>query len=307
MPGFNNSTYESLVKDLINDAFYLEARSRRGTIATIRQYSEVIVRRILNLSNEDFVTLGNRNILSAINEQSQNNPLLLGALSIITNIGNKCTHSKNIECITKEDVNDVINSLFELYSYLLTSYFEKYEFGSNMEILSSFSILPPIIRYITLKYLNDKYPENIIIIDKLALAILKAFDKEKAFNWIEERKETLSNTPSVSKRAEQDLEEKIGKELASIIIAEAPNMYDLCNERIRMVGNILEQKGKLYDDFEGAIDHYYEKGIVQGETPDVLEFNSIMEFLYLGRKSRRNELLKERDSYLVIDNIFKEF
>lgn len=301
---FNNSTYEALVKDLINDAFYLEARSRRGTIATIRQYSEVIVRRILNLSNEDFVTLGNKNILSAIKEQSQNNPLLLSALSIITNIGNKCTHTQSTEGITEEDVNDVINSLFELYSYLLINHFEKYEFGSNMEIVSSFSIIPPIIRYITLKYLNDIYPENIMIIDKLTLAILKAFDKEKAIYWIEQRKETLRNTPSVSKKAEQELEVKMGKDLASFIIAQAPNMYDLCNERIRRVGNMLEQNGKLYDDFEGAIDLYYEKGIVQGDATDVLEFNSIMEFLYLGRKSRRNELLQERDSYLVIDNIF---
>jgi len=135
MSEFNNSTYEALVKDLINDAFYLEERSRRGTIATIRQYSEVIVRRILNLSNEDFVTLGNKNILSAIKEKSQNNPLLLSALSIITNIGNKCTHTQSTEGITEEDVNDVINSLFELYSYLLINHFEKYEFGSNMEII----------------------------------------------------------------------------------------------------------------------------------------------------------------------------
>ena len=57
MSNFNNDTYEALVKDLLNDASYLEGRSTRGKIATLRQYSEVIVRRILDFSNEEFVTL----------------------------------------------------------------------------------------------------------------------------------------------------------------------------------------------------------------------------------------------------------
>lgn len=49
MTKFNNEAYEALVNDLINDAFYLEGASRRGTIAKIRQYAEVIVRRILSI------------------------------------------------------------------------------------------------------------------------------------------------------------------------------------------------------------------------------------------------------------------
>lgn len=36
MANFNNETYEALVNDLLNDAFYLEGASRRGTIAKIR-------------------------------------------------------------------------------------------------------------------------------------------------------------------------------------------------------------------------------------------------------------------------------
>ena len=43
-------------------AFYLEQRSRRGTIATIRQYSEIIVRRVLDLPCNEFVTIGNKNM-----------------------------------------------------------------------------------------------------------------------------------------------------------------------------------------------------------------------------------------------------
>lgn len=69
MTKFNNEVYEALVNDLINDAFYLEGASRRGTIAKIRQYAEVIVRRILNIPKADKVTLGNKKIISRIEKK----------------------------------------------------------------------------------------------------------------------------------------------------------------------------------------------------------------------------------------------
>jgi len=83
MAVFNNQAYSALVKDLLNDAFYLDSRSNRGTISTIRQYAEVIIRKVLDLSNEDYVTLGNRKILEKIKLRSNNNPLLLKALENI--------------------------------------------------------------------------------------------------------------------------------------------------------------------------------------------------------------------------------
>lgn len=304
MENFNNKTYEALVKDLINDAFYLDQRLRRGVIATIRQYSEIIVRRILDLSCEDFVTIGNKKILKDLENRSNKNPLLMDSLKKICTMGNKATHTQEIAEITEEDIKEVIDNLFNLYAYLLVDFFEMYYFGSNLNIVSSFSILPPIIRYKTLKYLNDKYPENLLVIDKLSLAILKAFDRETAINWIEERKEILKNTSSMNEKDKLDIKEKMGAILANEIISGAPNMYNLCIERVNNVANVIESKGKLYDDFESAIALYYEKGIIIGETSDIIEFNSIMEFLYLGRKARKNELLKEKNAYFLIDNLF---
>lgn len=204
-------------------------------------------------------------------------------------MGSKCTHTQLTREITEEDVKTVIASLFNLYAYLLIDYFEKYEFGTNLEIVHKFSILPPIIRHLTLEYLYSKYPENIMIIDKLSLVILKALNKETAIKWIEERKEELKITPSVTKNAEKDIIEKVGEELARIIISTAPNMYDLCIERINLVADDISKNGKLYNDFESAIDYYRMNGTVSGESSDIKEFNSIMEFLYLGRKSK-NEL-----------------
>ena len=56
MNEFNNEAYRLLVSDLINDAFYLYGASYRGIIAKIRQYAEVIVRKILNLSTDQHFT-----------------------------------------------------------------------------------------------------------------------------------------------------------------------------------------------------------------------------------------------------------
>ncbi|XNT00855.1 hypothetical protein AB6D20_009925 [Vibrio splendidus] len=186
MTGFNNQAFTTLVEDLLNDAFYLEARSFRGTISTIRQYAEVIVRKILDLSNEDYLTLGNKQILDKIKEKSNNNPLLLDALKEITNIGNKCTHTQSLERVTAEEVEKTIEHLFNLYAYLFIDYFNKYRFGINEDIQSSFSILPPIIRYIVLSEIYDGDTENVSIIDKLSLATLKAYDETQAITWLED-------------------------------------------------------------------------------------------------------------------------
>ncbi|MDL2310400.1 hypothetical protein LJC13_00305 [Peptostreptococcaceae bacterium OttesenSCG-928-C18] len=287
MDEFNNKAYEALVNDLINDAFYLDGASRRGTIAKIRQYAEVIVRRVLEIPKKAKVMLGDERIVSKIKEK--NNPLLLSAVKSINKIGSKCTHTQLTREITEEDVQTVIDSLFDLYAYLLIDYFERYEFGTNLKVVRQFSILPPIIRCLTLEYLYNKYPKNVMIIDKLSLVLLKARNKEAALKWIGERAETLKNTPSVTKNAEKEIIEKAGEEFARVIIATAPNMYDLCTERINLVANDIDKNGKLYNDFESAIDYYKQSGIISGDEDGIKEFNSIMEFLYLGRKSS-NEL-----------------
>lgn len=303
MTGFNNQAFTTLVEDLLNDAFYLEARSFRGTISTIRQYAEVIVRKILDLSNEDYLTLGNRKILDNIKEKSNNNPLLLDALKEITNIGNKCTHTQSLERVTAEEVEKTIEHLFNLYAYLFIDYFNKYRFGINEDIQSSFSILPPIIRYIVLSEIYDGDTENVSIIDKLSLATLKAYDETQAITWLEDRKDKLTNMASVTTEAAQDLKNKIGESTANIIISQAPNMFDLCIKRVKTVAKTIQEKGRLYDDFESAIKLYKEKGIVEGETDEISEFNNLMAFVYLGRKTRTNEKLDDKDSYIVMDNL----
>lgn len=283
MANFNNETYQALVSDLLNDAFYLDGASRRGTIAKIRQYAEVVVRKILDLPSGATVELGNGKLQRKIKEK--NNPLFLNAVRTINKIGSECTHTRVTKEIPESDLEKAIKSLFDLYASLLIEFFKKYKFGSNPEIVRSFSILPPIIRYITLDYLYKKYPDNLMVIDKLSLALLKAFDKKTALNWVEDRRSTLEKTHSVTTEAYNATAEKCGEAIANLIDALGPNMYDLCIARIESVAELIAEKGKLYDDFESAIVFYQQEGRVSGSTADVEEFNSIMDFLYLGRKS----------------------
>lgn len=65
-------------------------------------------------------------------------------------------------------------------------------------------------------------------------------------------------------------------------------MYVLCLEKVNLVANQIDKAGLLYNDFESAIIYYQKNGIVEGDSPEVKEFNSIMEFLYLGRKAQKD-------------------
>ena len=121
MNEFNNEAYRLLVSDLINDVFYLYGASYRGIIAKIRQYAEVIVRKILNLSTDETVELGNGKLQHKLKEL--NNPLLLNAVKNINHIGSKCTHTKLIREISKEDVDSTMRSLLDLYASLLIQHF----------------------------------------------------------------------------------------------------------------------------------------------------------------------------------------
>ncbi|WP_050567166.1 hypothetical protein [Vibrio owensii] len=197
-------------------------------------------------------------------------------------------------------MKSAIDALFNLYAGLFVLYFKKYTFGSNNEVVSAFSILPPIIRYIVLDNLYNVDKTNLLVIDKLCLVLLKAFDKDNALEWINERKEDLSSTLPYTPEAIADIEVAHGKLQAELIVSNAPeNMYVCCLERLEEVSQILDRQGLLYNNFEQAKPLYLEKGILDEDIPENREFNDIMEFVYLGRKVEDNENLKNQHLYTI--------
>ncbi len=131
------------------------------------------------------MTLGRHEM---IKKYLQNHEFRENSLKTIRDERNKCTHTQYLGNMTKNDFERIMDSLFDMLAFWLIEYFEKYEFGSRSDMMRAFSILPPIIRYKVLKFLYKKYPNNIHIIDRLAMAIVKAYSIEEANSWVEQEK-----------------------------------------------------------------------------------------------------------------------
>ena len=301
MSNFNNFEYQCLVTDLIGDAFYTET-SFRGKISIIRQYAEVIVRKILDIEPSERLTLGQNEVRKKI-KSLPNHEYLEAAIDVIRDKGNLSTHTQYLDNLSLEDFENIIDSLFNMLSFPLINYFEKYKFGSRNDVMSSFSLLPPIIRYKVLMFLYQKDPNNISVIDKLVLSIMKAFNVSEASKWVEEKKDTLIKAKSISEEVFAEISKKQGTEIALVILNSAPNMYQLCREKISQVGNVIESNGRLYSDFESALPYYKSRAIITHDDSEGKEFNDIMDFLYLGRKEKLQEISGESNPYIVMNFI----
>ena len=300
MSNFNNNAYQSLVEDLIGDTFYKDT-SVSGKIAFVRKYAEVVIRKILDVDPNEAVTLGAKKIQGRI-KNLPDYEFVEVAVETVRGKGNQSIHTQYLERFSAEDFDSVVDGLFDMLSYLLISYFEKYEFGSRNDVLNSFSMLPPIIRYKVLLFLHKKYPKNISIIDKLVLAIVKAFNVDEATEWVEGKKQDLIKLDTVTENAFNEISENRGIEIAKFIKNTSPaNMYILCKSKISEVGELINSNGVLYSDFESALPYYEKNGILTGTDPETTEFNDIMNFLYMGRKEKIKEISNESNPYVILN------
>ena len=301
MKKFNNKSYETLVNDLIGDTFYCGI-SYRGRVAKIRQYTEVIVRKLIDYDPDKGITLGKHCIEKRIHS-IPNYCFIKDSLENIRNYGNDDSHTQKRDVVTEDEYNRVVDSLFNMLSILLINYFDKYKFGSNEEVMFSFSLLPPIIRYKVLSYLYEKDSENISIIDKLVLSIMKAYDIDTAKKWIEKEKENLILKKAITENAYNDLIEKKGIVYASYIYENIIlNMYESCKQKILTLEKNNMEKNKLYLDFESALPYYKENGVLSKGDEESNEFNDIMYFLYMGRK----EQIKKELSFNALDSYVED-
>lgn len=127
-----------------------------------------------------------------------------------------------------------------------------------------------------------KTPSDILIIDKLVMAKIKVYDKETALGWVEEHKRDLESI---------------------LTMPFGENMYSACLEKIRILSETYAKKGLLYKTFEEALKYYHEYGVVSGNTEDVEEFNSLMEFMYVGRREQERIIEELPEDKYLIDKI----
>ena len=301
MPNFNNQAYEAMLQDLLNDAFYLADRSLRGKASTIRQYAEIVIRKLLDIPDSQRFNLGSPATKKSLAEKSNGDHFLISSVERINAVGSKFTHTEELSNASEQDVHEMVLALLDLYAYLFIDYFRHHDFGEDERIVSVFSILPPTVRYLSLNVIYSQDPGNLVVIDKLSLATLKAFDEETALAWLDDRKEQLSALPSISEKGVLDVAEKFGQSIAKKIVENAPNMYELCAKRVKTVAKTIDQHGPLYYDFESAIELYGKVGFVEGESERVKKFNSLMEFVYLGRKPRSGDVKNNPSDYFTIE------
>lgn len=304
MINFDDNEYEKMIGDLINDTFYVN-NSKRGKIKGIRQFSEVLVRKVLNIGSSRMLMLGRlrepgftssglrtggaKEELDLLSLQRKNE--LLAIVEDIRPLGNEGTHTGHVEEFTDEELSKVINGLFDLYAFLFIDYFLEFPMIllSPAEVMHDFSLLPPIIRYKVLNYLYKKNP-NLQISNRLCLAIIKTYGKSEAYRWLDQEKMVLKSLkyPSDIEIMEYTMlrgeEIKPGFYKVNLMLSNYNNVYDLLVDKVKDIRTSINESGKMYSNFEEA-KRYYQNNKHEDSTEELSRLHSLMDFVYLGRKS----------------------
>lgn len=299
---FNDKEYEKLISDLLNDTQYINL-SNMGKVAGIRKHGEVLVRKILNIGSKIKFTLGqvrenssNSFVNKAMNKLTPD--LRINLIEIVNRIiplGNAGTHTQHTEDFTDEDILILEDAILDLYAFIFIKFFSNYTIGLyfSPNILSEFSLLPPIIRYKTWNYLFKKNPNNIQVVNKLCLSIIKAFDKETAYKWLEENKSVIMDISYPDYYQIKEFNDRCGVKIAPgiykvhINFISYKNMYDLLYDKIKDSNTSINESGKMYDSFEKALKYFnmhYRKSNMKASSKKEVIFHSLMEFVYIGRK-----------------------
>ena len=147
--------------------------------------------------------------------------------------------------------------------------------------------------------------------DKFPKAAITVFGVDDSLKWVEENKDKLETIESAynSDVAKKSFEaySTIGNigiaQWAQEITNMTGNMYDYLKRIIPQLVSLESVPNKFkYKTFEEAKTIYQEKAIINGNTADVSEFNSLMMFIYEGRK-QQEELNLENTINSVVEKI----
>lgn len=280
--------YEDVSEEILSDIFYLKGLSNRGRMALIRQYAEILCRVLLNINDHFYLGKFQDRLEKEIPEAILKPNVVCHVKNLVC-LGNSATHLDKClkEVITDDDCESALNSLNFLIGYLFIEYFRKYKFGSRPEPQGIISLLPPFIRVVILENLYKEYKNNIAIVDKLFLAILKSEGEESAIKWLEQEKNHLLELSCIEDVA-LDLMRKQGFPESAIqqIIDDAPrNMYGCCLQKLEKLKIEYPNLIFPYHTFEEAKSKYFswiEENRIENDY-ELAELISLMDFIYIGR------------------------
>ena len=305
MDRFNDNEYADLIGNLLHDIHYSQI-SNAGKIAGLRRQAEVLVRKILDIGSSRQLTLGQikrrlkdpdikKRLESLGDELSEK---LIITVEKIRELGNKASHTQYIEEFSDKEIACVEDSILDLYALLFIRFFLNIQVSlySPPRVLRLFSLLPPIIRYKTWKYLFEKDKNNIQVVNRLCLSIIKVYDKRTAYQWINENCELIRAIPYPTKpeiekyNLTNAIEVNPGIYLSCVDMDfdSYNNVYDLLYAKISDPRTSVNEAGKMYKSFEDAKGIYCEeRTFLFDGSKEVTELQLLMDFVYLGRESNR--------------------
>ena len=283
---YSDEIYYEAITTVIGDIYYSNS-SYDSKIARMRKLTEYIVRRLTKYSPRSKLELGDPRTKAALKKAGVKEDYFWTAFDVLQHGGNDSTHSQEIIMPMKEDFDRTTNAILHLYAYLFFDYFKKYPFGSSKEVMSAFSLLPPFLRLTVLGELLDYDKNNMDIVEKICLAMVKTLGLDGALEMLEHHKEEWSAVPVPY--SSDDLKKKIiiyNGDFVKAMSEMQESLYDYFARelpRIKILGNF-----PMYTTYEEAKQYYLKHGILEGTSPEITEFNALMNFIYTGRKIAEN-------------------
>ena len=293
---FENSDYEILISDLIFDIYYSEL-SISSRLVLLRKMTEVITRRFLNLGMGEKMELGDitspeKNPKYKTTERLNNVDKLLrkdfeSTVNKLREIGNKYSHTQNHKISNLEEWIEAENLIWDLFSYLFVQYFLKYNLSlkSDKNVLSMFSQLPTDIRFRTLQKLFEiKGYDNIQLIDKYLLAMIKSKGWEEAYFWLISHRKEIQSMSYPSENEIIEYIDDFDEDELSLPLRKFQNVFGLLSSVLRNP-KVKSVSGGIYDTFEEAVKYFYEENLETylSATREQIEFRELLYFCFIGR------------------------
>lgn len=293
---FENSDYEILISDLIFDIYYSEL-SISSRLVLLRKMTELITRRFLNLGMGEKMELGDitspeKNPKYKTTERLNNVDKLLrkdfeSTVNKLREIGNKYSHTQNHKISNLEEWIEAENLIWDLFSYLFVQYFLKYNLSlkSDKNVLSMFSQLPTDIRFRTLQKLFEiKGYDNIQLIDKYLLAMIKSKGWEEAYFWLISHRKEIQSMGYPSENEIIEYTDDFDEDELSLPLRKFQNVFGLLSSVLRNP-KVKSVSGGIYDTFEEAVKYFYEENLETylSATREQIEFRELLYFCFIGR------------------------
>ena len=292
---FENSDYEILISDLIFDIYYSEL-SISSRLVLLRKMTELITRRFLNLGMGEKMELGDitspeKNPKYKTTERLNNVDKLLrkdfeSTVNKLREIGNKYSHTQNHKISNLEEWIEAENLIWDLFSYLFVQYFLKYNLSlkSDKNVLSMFSQLPTDIRFRTLQKLFEiKGYDNIQLIDKYLLAMVKSKGWEEAYFWLISHRKEIQSMGYPSENEIIEYTDDFDEDELSLPLRKFQNVFGLLSSVLRNP-KVKSVSGGIYDTFEEAVKYFYEENLETylSATREQIEFRELLYFCFIG-------------------------